>query len=224
MDRRRRLIVLGVCALLFAAAAVLALVFTAEDTPLQGTTGHVVLNEILAANRTYPAPNGQYLDFIEVRNCSDTPTDISGYMLSDDSSSIGYTFPSGTVLEPYGYALCWCWKEGESGEYAAFGISSEGKDVIYLYNSANVQVDSREVPILEANTSLARQEDGSWAAALQVTPGFENSEAGYAAWLASVGADSIPVVISEVMTGNDCTAINESYRVCASCPPQQRSM
>ena len=214
MDRRRRLIVLGVCALLFAAAAVLALVFTAEDTPLQGTTGHVVLNEILAANRTYPAPNGQYLDFIEVRNCSDTPTDISGYMLSDDSSSIGYTFPSGTVLEPYGYALCWCWKEGESGEYAAFGISSEGKDVIYLYNSANVQVDSREVPILEANTSLARQEDGSWAAALQVTPGFENSEAGYAAWLASVGADSIPVVISEVMTGNDCTAINESYRVC----------
>lgn len=203
-----------ICVVLFAIATATALLFTAENAALHGTTGHIVLNEILPGNRTYPAPNGQYLDFIEIHNCSDTPTDISGYMLSDDGSSIGYTFPAGTVLESYGYALCWCWKDAESKDYASFGVSRDGTDVIYLYNSANVQVDSREVPRMEANASLARQDDGSWAIARSATPGFENSESGYAAWLGAMGADAIPVAISEVMTGNYCTAINGTMQIC----------
>ena len=214
MQNQRTVRALAACLLLFAVAVAVALLATPEDTAFQGTKGHVVINEILPGNRTYPGPGGEYLDFIEIRNLSDSPTDVSGYMLSDDGSSIGYTFPVGTVLEPYGYALCWCWKEAESDQYAAFGISRDGKDTVYLYNSANVQVDSREVPMIEANVSLARQEDGTWQMARLVTPGFENSEAGYGKWLAAMGADRIPVVISEVMTGNYCTAINSSLQVC----------
>ena len=40
------------------------------------------------------------------------------------------------------------------------------------------------------------------------TPGYENSESGYSAWLASMGGSRVNVVISEVMTSNACTAIS----------------
>ena len=214
MERKTLIGALIICVVLFIAAAVISGTVAQDDTALQGTSpGHVVINEILASNRTYPAPNGLYLDFIEVRNLSGTPTDISGYMLSDDMESIGYTFPSGTVLEPYGYALCWCDKEAESKSFASFGISKDGNDVIYLYNSSNVQIDRKEVPRMDINVPLVRQEDGTWGTAAFATPGFENSEEGHKAWLRSMGGDHTQVVISEVMTGNYCTAINSDFQV-----------
>ena len=214
MDRKSKLNALLVCVILFTVAAVASILITQEDATVPGTTGHIVLSEILASNRTYPAPNGQYLDFIEVRNLSGTPTDISGYMLSDDDNSIGYTFPAGTILQPNGYALCWCWKDAESVDFATFGISRDGGDMSCLYHSANVMVDSKEVPRMEANVSLIRLDDGSWDTATLATPGYENSESGYSAWLASMGGSRVNVVISEVMTANACTAINSTMQVC----------
>ncbi len=213
MNRKAIIAALLACILLFSVAVTASLLLTGQ-TPSSSTVGHIVLNEILPGNRTYPAPNGMYLDFIEVYNSSDTPTDISGYMLSDDESSIGYTFPAGTILQPKSYILCWCWKDGDSKDYAAFGISRDGADTICLYNGANVCIDRVDVPRMEINCSLARQADGSWAVAQPCTPGFQNSDNGYNAWLASMNAASIPVVISEVMTGNYCTAINEELQVC----------
>lgn len=211
MERKNLIAALMVCVVLFAIAVGVSMLTTGEDPD---GTGHVVLSEILASNRTYPAPNGQYLDFIEVCNLSQSPMDISGYMLSDDASSIGYTFPKGTILQPGGYALCWCWKEAESEDFAAFGISKDGTDVIYLYNTANVQVDRKEVPRTDTNVPLVRLEDGTWGTAPHATPGFENSDAGYAAWFQTMGADKVQVVISEVMTGNYCTVINAGGQVC----------
>lgn len=211
MDRKNIIAALLVCVFLFALAVGVSMFATGESPD---GSGHIVLSEILASNRTYPAPNGQYLDFIEVHNRSDNPIDISGYMLSDDGSSIGYTFPKGTILEPDSYALCWCWKEAENSNFATFGISKDGTDVISLYNTANVQVDCKEVPRMDTNVSLIRKDDGTWDTAQFATPGFENSDAGYAAWLQTMGADKVQVVISEVMTGNYCTAINASGQVC----------
>ena len=213
MDRKTKLIALAACIVLFATAAAASILITREDAAVPGTTGHIVLSEILASNRTYPAPNGQYLDFIEVRNISDSPTDISGYMLSDDGNSIGYTFPAGTILQPNGYALCWCWKDAESPDYAAFGVSRDGGDKICLYNSANVMVDTKEVPRMEANVSLIRLDDGTWDTAAFATPGYANSESGYSAWLVSMGGSRVNVVISEVMTANACVSISGTMQV-----------
>lgn len=214
MDRKTKLTALLICVILFVAAAAASILITREDHSVPGSTGHIVLSEILASNRTYPAPNGQCLDFIEVRNLSDRSTDISGYMLSDDGNSIGYTFPAGTILPPNGYAICWCWKDAESADYAAFGISKDGGDTICLYNSANVMVDSKEVPRMESNVSLIRREDGTWDTSTLVTPGYENSESGYAAWLSSMGGSRVEILISEVMTANSCTAISDTMQVC----------
>ena len=216
MNRKKVWLAFLACIVMFAAAVWVSVTFSGDGTENSGGTGNspVVLSEILASNRTYPAPNGQYLDFIEVRNVSDSPVDISGYMLSDTLDSIGYTFPQSTVLPAGGYLAVWCDKNAESDSYAKFGISKDGTDSIYLYNSVNVMMDSVDIPRVDINVPLIRQEDGTWVPYQQATPGFENSDAGFASWLGNTGADEIHVVISEVVTGSDCVSIDGTGKVC----------
>ena len=97
------------CAFLFAAALLVSLLFAAP-----GEEGTIYISEVVASNRTSPAPNGNYLDYVEVHNTGSSPVDISGYMLSDKPDAIGYTFPQGTVLPAGGYAVCWCDKNAGS--------------------------------------------------------------------------------------------------------------
>jgi len=214
MTRKKLNTALLLCAVLFMLALVFSLLFSQNDTgTFEGTTtDHIILSEILASNRTYPDENGRYLDYIEIRNISDVPTDLSGYMLSDDAVSVGYTFPSDTVLQPGGYLVIWCDKEHDGDRYATFGISREGGDTIFLYNSANVVVDRKEIPRMNANVPLIRLDNGNWEVGEKATPGYPNTEEGYALWLHQMGGDTVNVVISEVMTSNSCTATDRSGR------------
>ena len=217
MPKAKKFLALLVCLALFATALMLSFFLSRDDVgDFHGDgTGHIVLSEILPSNRTYPNRAGQYLDYIEIRNLTATPTDISGYMLSDALDSIGYVFPKGTILPAYGYIAVWCDKNCDTGEYAAFGVSAKGTDTIYLYNSANVMVDSVSVPRMNENMPLVRDEAGDWAPGTQATPGYENTPEGFEKWLKAMGAlDNVQVVISEVMTANDCTALDESGTVC----------
>ena len=206
MERKKQRIALVVCVALFVAAGILSAVFSQDDTVSweHDKGGLVVVSEIMSSNRTYPAPDGQYLDFIEIRNLSASPVDVSGYMLSDTLNAIGYTFPDGTILPGYGYAVCWCNKNAESEAYASFGISRDGDETIYLYNDAKVMVDEIVMPAMEANTSLVRQDDASWAVSAFATPGYANTQEGYAQWLDAMGAGNVQVAISEVVTNNSC--------------------
>ena len=217
MKKEKKFLALLLCLVLFSTALMLSFFLSRDDVgDFHGDgTGHIVLSEILSSNRTYPNQAGEYLDYIEIRNITATPTDISGYMLSDTLDSIGYTFPKGTILPAYGYIAVWCDKTCTTGEYASFGISAKGTDTIYLYNSANVMVDSVDVPPLNENMPLIRLDDGTWENGTQATPGFENTPEGFSKWLASYGdANSLTVVISEVMTANECTALDANETLC----------
>jgi len=210
MEHNQLKIVALVCAVLLLLGLFGASLLTQDGTRQweHQEGGSIILSEILPANRTCPAPDGRLLDFIEVHNLSASPVDISGYMLSDDLSSIGYTFPEGSVISGYGYLVCWCDKDSDSDRYAKFGISRTGGDTIYLYNAANVLVDEKEVPQLSGNTALIRVEDKTWQVSQQPTPGFENSEAGYDLWLRSTGIQQMQVTITEVMTSSSCTMVD----------------
>ena len=210
MEHNRLKIVALVCAVLLLLGCIGASVLTQDETRQweHQEGGSIILSEILPANRTCPAPDGRLLDFIEVHNLSGSPVDISGYMISDDLSSIGYTFPEGSVIPDYGYVVCWCDKDSESDRYVKFGISRTGGETIYLYNAANVLVDQKEVPQLAGNTALVRVEDKTWQTSLQPTPGFENSDEGYEKWLRSTGIDQMQVLITEVMTSSSCTTVD----------------
>jgi len=200
------------CAILFGLFLCLVGVMGISDSHDNGIS-RIVISEVLSSNRTCPAPNGDYLDFIEIHNTTNSPVDISGYMLSDDVTSIGYTFPQGTIISAGGYAICWCDKTDDSGKYASFGISSDGKDTVYLYNSSNVLIDQVSVPVLGENVSFIRS-GSDWMTSNLITPGFDNTEDGFSAWLDSRGIGSYTVSISEVMTGNACTWLNEQGLIC----------
>lgn len=206
MERKKLLGALVLCLLLFVSACFLSTVLSLDDTVIweHSQGGQVVLSEVMSGNRTYPGPNGEYLDFIEVRNLSGESVDISGYMLSDSLNAIGYTFPDGTIIPGYGYAVCWCDKDADSDDYANFGISREGNEIIYLYNSANVTVDEVQVPALAENTSLIREDDETWSVSEQATPGYGNTQEGHEAYLTSMGAGGMKIAITEIMTDNSC--------------------
>ena len=185
-----------------------SLAFSGQENGDGHSSQPIVLGEILAGNRTYIAPNSQYLDYVEIRNVSDSPVDISGYMLSDRPDFIGYTFPQGTILQAHSYMVCWCDKESDSDRYGKFGISRKGDDTILLYNKANVLIDQYTVPVVEENVPLVRDENGNWGTAIYATPGFENTDAGFEKWLKSINAESVSVVISEVMPGSGFAIID----------------
>lgn len=207
MNRKKSFLAFVACIVLFIGALALTLIF---DDGVGGTesTSPIVISEVLPSNRTYPAPNGQFLDFIEVHNTTGSPVDISGYMLGDQPDTVGYTFPNGTVLQAHSYIVCWCDKENDSGLYAKFGISKKGEDTIYLYNSSNVVVDTFSVPAVNDNVPLIRLEDGSWTAGTHASPGFENTEAGFESWLQSTDTEKVDIVISEVMAGSGYSIID----------------
>ena len=216
MQQKKLRIAALICLALFIAVCLLSSLFSKNDSSeWDNAEGcQVVISEILPSNRTYPGPEGQHLDFIEVHNLSASSVDISGYMLSDDLSSIGYTFPEDTILPAYGYAVCWCMPNSADDRYAGFGISREGGETIYLYNSANVLVDEKAVPFTAANVSLIRTSETAWEEAHWATPGFANTQEGYNAWLATVSGGDIQIAITEIMTDNSCVTATpgaESY-------------
>ncbi len=206
MEQKKQWIAVLICLVLFVSGCLLSNVFSQTDSsewkPSEG--GQIVISEILASNRTYPAPDGQLLDFVEIHNLAANAVDISGFMLSDDLNSIGYTVPDGTVLPGYGYLVCWCSPNSDDDRYASFGISRKGGETIYLYNSANVLVDQKDVPSTAANTAIIRVDEATWMEAALATPGYPNTEEGYQLWLSTMTGSDLSVTITEVMTDNSC--------------------
>ena len=208
MNRKKQILALIACIVLLAGAIFVSVFFTRKTGDDFMDSNPVILSEVLASNRTYPTPGGQFLDYIEIQNTTDSPIDISGYMIGDQPDMVGYTFPNGTILQAHSYILCWCDKQTESDSYARFGISKKGEDTIYLYNTANVLIDQVQVPPVNDNVPLIRQEDGTWTLGTHGTPGFANTDEGFDAWLESRNTEQIPIVISEVMSGSGFAIID----------------
>ena len=70
VKRLKTLLALVACIVLFAGTVLFTLVFSPEAVGDSQSGSPILLSEIMAGNRTYPAPNGQFLDYIEVYNAS----------------------------------------------------------------------------------------------------------------------------------------------------------
>jgi len=215
MGRKKAIYALLGCVGLFL-AALLLIIYTSKrrGDRLQPGRDAIAISEVVADNRTYPSPDGRYLDFVEICNLSDETVDLSGFVLTDHPDEAGYLFPDGTVLKGGEYLLCWCDKADSSGQYGRFGISSDVMDTLYLYNAANVCIDQREIPDLPENHAVMLKDDGEWIGSAYATPGFSNDEEGYEAYMNSIGAEPVPVCISEVMTDNGTTVQNPEGEFC----------
>ncbi|MCX5645394.1 MAG: lamin tail domain-containing protein [Phycisphaerae bacterium] len=114
-------------------------VYTHIVTYPHGASSSIVINELMAKNQsTIADPQGQYDDWIELKNVSGQTVDLSGMCLSDNPRNpLKWQFPEGTLLGPGEYLLVWADEDGgdEPGLHANFKLSSSG-ETIWLWDAA----------------------------------------------------------------------------------------
>ncbi len=162
--------------------------------------GSLVLSEIMTSNSLYAAPDGNYYDWIEVYNPSDTPVSLAGYKLSDRTDKIKYNFPE-EMLGAGEYKVIWCSSEASGEEYAPFALASAGGETVVLTAPTGAESERVELPALEKNSTYSK-ENGEWVVSKRPTPGYSNDDAGYEAWLRNAGFNDAEVYITEVMPHN----------------------
>jgi len=131
----------------------------------------VVINEIMASNsQSAPDPQGQYDDWIELHNPTDTPVDVAGMYLTDNPAvptkwQVPTTDPALTRIEAGGFLLIWADGDTDPGAlHAAFGLNAGG-DELYLYDVDGVTlIDGIEYDRQIPDISYGRYPDavGEW--------------------------------------------------------------
>ncbi|TVQ03117.1 MAG: lamin tail domain-containing protein, partial [Balneolaceae bacterium] len=144
----------------------------------------VVLNEIMASNNSIIADeDGDYEDWIEIHNYSDSAVSLAGYGLSDDyDNPFRWMFPEITI-QPGEFLLVWASNKDRADPAAPlhtnFAIASAGEEIL-LTAADSTRID--ELPLTEIPTdmSIGRQPDGTgeWVYFEEPTPGAANTTQG----------------------------------------------
>ncbi|MGI6192881.1 MAG: lamin tail domain-containing protein, partial [Christensenellales bacterium] len=179
--------------------------------------GSVLINEAMAANPgVVPAGDGGFYDWVELYNPSDVDVNISGWGLSDESNvAAKWTFGEGTVIPAKGYLLVFCSdlnQSNPSGElHAAFKLKA-GSDTVVLSDATGKAVDKLPLPMVTEGHSIGRNpaDVSDWLDFSEPTPGFSNDEQGRAAYVASMDASGIGLIIAEFQPANKTTAKTQS--------------
>ena len=221
--RNRALVIL--IAVLFTAGVVVYLVSgnaggTQGSTPGENpetVSSSILINEVMASNPSViPNAEGEFYDWIELRNLGEEAVSLAGWGLSDDSSiSAKWVFPEGTVIEGGGYLLVYCSDENRAdpgGElHTNFKLKS-GSDTAVLSNTSGRVADALTLPNVTSGHSIARNaaDITEWEDCTEPTPGFSNDEAGRQAYLASMDASSVGLLINEFQPQNKTTLSDAS--------------
>ena len=107
-------IIAMVITLVLILAVVLCVGSTNYNTPVKdGVTndgtilyGGIVFNELMLSNDgAYPDAKGQFYDYCELYNTTDTTVDLEGFELYNEKSQLSWVFPSELTIEPNGYIV-----------------------------------------------------------------------------------------------------------------------
>lgn len=141
----------------------------------------IVINELQADNSsTVIDPQGDFDDWIELRNLGSSPYDLSGCYLSDEPNNPRkWIFPPGTEVPADGYLLVWADENGSAshGLHASFKLSKAGEQLFLA------DTDAKHNAILDQVTFGPQETDGSYGRSsinadhwqiMQPTPGRPN--------------------------------------------------
>lgn len=136
----------------------------------------VSLNEVQSSNNSTLADNmGEFDDWIEIHNSTDSPIEIGGLILKDQIDT--WTIPTGnpsTLLPPGGYFLLWADDQEFQGEFHTNFKIASGGEFLGLYESDGVTViDSLTLPAIESDDSFIRCAAG-WIQTSVPSPLAEN--------------------------------------------------
>ena len=142
--------------------------------------GQVKFNEVQTSNsKTQMDPDFfKYKDWIELYNTSSSAVDISGYYLTDNKDKPRkWQVPTGQSIGAGKFLLVYCDGEDVTGRamHTNFKLSTGG-DVLYMYSSSMLLLDSVNIKPIEADYTYGRLTDGTgaWASLSRPTPGVAN--------------------------------------------------
>lgn len=145
------------------------------------TSAPVVINEFMADNLHCLAdPQGEFDDWIELRNLTGQDVDLAGHYLTDDPAQPRkWVFPDGTLVSAGGFLLVWADEDGAAspGLHANFKLAASGEQILLIDTDANLNavLDSISFDAQDADRSYGRlpSNPDDWAA-LNPTPGQPN--------------------------------------------------
>ncbi|RYD84354.1 MAG: hypothetical protein EOP84_05730, partial [Verrucomicrobiaceae bacterium] len=146
------------------------------EADVPNLSGDLVINEIMADNKSAVANGGKNPDWIELYNASLSAVDLSGMSLSDNVLQPGkFVFPQGTTIPALGYLVVWCDNNTLApGLHTGFGLGKAGQTVA-LFSGQTVK-DSVTFGPQVADSSIGRVANGSGEFTLTApTPGAANS-------------------------------------------------
>ena len=153
-----------------------------------GAESPVVLNELMASNSTGTMdPQGEYEDWVELYNRSDTAVDLGGMYLTDDlDEPTQWQIPAGTVIGPRDYLRLWADNDvDDEGLHMAFSLSAGGEDLALFDVDGVTLLDSVQFGEQLTDVSYGRYPDGTgdWSQRGFPTPNAPNVQV-YAGFLA----------------------------------------
>lgn len=176
---------------------------TPEPTPyISPDADKIKISELMVKNdATLLDSDGEFSDWFELVNTSDSPVSLAGWRVSDGEDKPGWSFPDVTI-DAGGYLLVFASSKENAGTelHASFSLSED--ETLYLYAPENYLADSAPNVSTMADHSSVRRADGSFEDCIWPTPGYSNDADGYELFCAAHTASS-PLVINEVMVYND---------------------
>lgn len=176
---------------------------TPEPTPyISPDADKIKISELMVKNdATLLDSDGEFSDWFELVNTSDSPVSLAGWRVSDGEDKSGWSFPDVTI-DAGGYLLVFASSKESAGTelHASFSLSED--ETLYLYAPENYLADSAPNVSTMADHSSVRCADGSFEDCIWPTPGYSNDADGYELFCAAHTATS-PLVINEVMVYND---------------------
>lgn len=176
---------------------------TPEPTPyISPDADKIKISELMVKNdATLLDSDGEFSDWFELVNTSDSPVSLAGWRVSDGEDKSVWSFPDVTI-DAGGYLLVFASSKESAGTelHASFSLSED--ETLYLYAPENYLADSAPNVSTMADHSSVRRADGSFEDCIWPTPGYSNDAEGYALFCAAHAAAS-PLVINEVMVYND---------------------
>lgn len=153
-----------------------------EVAPMVAGSSDVVINEFMASNSsTLADPQGQFDDWVELRNLSGVELDIGGMYLSDNPSNLlKWRIPTGTMIPGDGFLIIWCDEDGQAspGLHASFKLSSGGESLRLTDTDAggNVLLDFVDFAVQVTDVSTGRLgSDPDTFDSMTASPGAANS-------------------------------------------------
>lgn len=170
------------------------------------------VTEAMSSNRSaFPDETGAFPDWVELTNTGSDPINLKGYGLSDRADKITFVFPDITLAAgEHVIVFASDSTQNEAGKtlHAKFKLSSAG-DKLFLFGSDGIAFQELDIPAMDYNMSYTWVGGNDYIITDQYTPGYDNTQEGYAAFRASTVLQSGALVINEICASSITTLKDE---------------